>query len=461
MIQNAKPAAEPTLTDRGSAIVLAMFVLVLVSTMGGALLFSTQLEVKMSQSDVRSKQAFYLAEAAEESAREALFVLNGMDDLSDELLDAAGDDGVLDFDPATLQPVYDSAGNVTDFTGYGDDEPLQAISNLGDGVFIAFLTNDPAEGVTNTTDNNHLVTITGVGGGVGGTIEIVQAVVEPDRPLPEMPGAAITLLGPNPNFQGGTSNASIYEGEDCGGNGVPGLTVPIVGTIGKESEDSAIDGIWDSNGPEYVSGDLEGADTFADLTDPTDEALAISGLGTIEGDWTDCATLKKLVEDLRSKADWFCNNRDKIVVIVDETGDTATSNKCDLPDNSSPGDILFVDGNVAISKVKNGAGIVIATGELLVHGQASWSGAILAIGEGRLIRFGAGNGGISGGIVVADIAGLDDIYGTEDDCGSGDEFGEAVYEVDGGGAGNTTFCTTDLNAANPPEPYNIVAFKQD
>jgi hypothetical protein len=63
---------------------------------------------------------------------------------------------------------------------------------------------------------------------------------------------------------------------------------------------------------------------------------------------------------------------------------------------------------------------------------------------------------------VADIAGQDNIYGTDDDCGTNDDgFDSAFYEVEGGGNGNTTYCTTNLNAANPPEPYNIVAFKQD
>ena len=173
-------------SERGSSMVLAIFVLVILSAMGGALLFNTQLEVKMSRSDVHSKQAFYLAEAAEESAREALFVINnGIDTLTAELETAAGVDGDINFDPDTLQPVYDSDGNVTDFTGYGDDEPLQALTNLGDGVFIAFLTNDPVEGVTTTDDFNRLVTITGVGAGPNGAIEVVQAVVEPDQPLQE------------------------------------------------------------------------------------------------------------------------------------------------------------------------------------------------------------------------------------------------------------------------------------
>ena len=87
--------------------------------------------------------------------------------------------------------------------------------------------------------------------------------------------------------------------------------------------------------------------------------------------------------------------------------------------------------------------------------------AILAVGDGRVIRSGAGNGVVSGGIIVADIAGPDGIFGTDDDCASGSGFGSAAYEVDGGGTGNTTYSATDLNAANPPEPYNIVAFKQE
>jgi hypothetical protein len=443
-------------------MILAFFVLVLVSAMGGALLFSTQVEVRMSQSDLRAKQAFYLAEAGEETAREALFTINGIDDLSDDLQTAAGTDGNIDFDPDAVQPVYDSAGNITDFTGYGDDVPLQPATPLGDGVFIAFLTNDPTEGVTNTTDANHLVTITGIGGGPDGSYEMVQAIVEPDRPLPEMPGAAITLLGKNPNFQGGTSNSSIYEGEDCGGAGSPGLFVPIVGTIGAEAEADAKTGIWESNGPDYTSGELTGDETFSDLTDPDDPLLA-AGLGTIGDEWTNCLTLKELVEDLRGRADYSCSDRSDVLLVTDEYGErTAKGNKCDIPDGASPGDVIFVDGNLAVGKTESGGGILVVTGELLWHGQASWNGAVLAIGEGTVIRYGSGNGSLSGGVVVADIAGDDQIYGTDDDCGTGDDgFGDSDYIVDGGGTGNTTFCSTDLNAANPPEPYNIVNFRQN
>ena len=120
-----------------------------------------------------------------------------------------------------------------------------------------------------------------------------------------------------------------------------------------------------------------------------------------------------------------------------------------------------MNGDVVVDKESAGGGILIATGAVTITGQTSWNGAILAVGDGKVIRSGAGNGVISGGIVVADIAGSDGIFGTDDDCASGSGFGSAVYEVDGGGTGHTTYCSTDLNAANPPEPYNIMAFKQE
>ena len=48
--------------DRGSALVMAIFVLALIASMGVSLLFMSTTEVKSSQADVRSKQVYYLAE---------------------------------------------------------------------------------------------------------------------------------------------------------------------------------------------------------------------------------------------------------------------------------------------------------------------------------------------------------------------------------------------------------------
>ena len=85
----------------GSALVLAIFVLVVLAGMGIALLFMSQTEVKMSQAGLRAKQAFYIAEAGLETARLSLYLVNKGEPFDDDLEAAAGGGGnpVIDFDP--------------------------------------------------------------------------------------------------------------------------------------------------------------------------------------------------------------------------------------------------------------------------------------------------------------------------------------------------------------------------
>ncbi len=188
--------------DSGSALVMAIFVLALLSSMGVALLFLSSNEVKMSQADMRSKQVFYLAEAGLEAGRASLLVLNGAGSFSDDLAIYAGTNGTLDFDADALQVTYDTDGNVTGLTGYGDDVPLIDATAFGGGWYAAFLTNDAING-TATGDTNNRVVMTGVGLDSNNSVEIVQAVITRELVIPP---AAITLLGPTPSFSGGQSN---------------------------------------------------------------------------------------------------------------------------------------------------------------------------------------------------------------------------------------------------------------
>lgn len=131
--------------ERGAALVLAMFVMVLLTSMGMALLFLGQQSTRMGRASLLEKRAFYLAEAGIEDARLTLYVADADRDFDDDLLLAAGPDGEIDFDPDALQAVYDGAGNLTGFTGFGDDVPLRPLAALagadGRGWYMAFLTN--------------------------------------------------------------------------------------------------------------------------------------------------------------------------------------------------------------------------------------------------------------------------------------------------------------------------------
>jgi Tfp pilus assembly protein PilX len=220
--------------ERGSGLVMALFVLVLLTGMGVVLLSVAQTESKMNKVDHQSKKAFYLAEAAIEQGRETLRLNNIASNnisLNGELTTAAGANGTINVDPDAIRPTYDSSGNITGFTGAGDDAPLNSLTSLGVGKYVSYLSNDAVDGRTSTSDSNNRVAIVGVAAGADKSFSVVETVVETGSAFPAFP-ATITILGSSPSFSGGNSNAKTLSGDDCGGAGVPGLSVPVVGGIG-------------------------------------------------------------------------------------------------------------------------------------------------------------------------------------------------------------------------------------
>jgi hypothetical protein len=432
--------------DRGSAMVMVVFVLVLLTGMGTALLFLSQHETRMSQASLRGKKAFYLAESAIEDGRRTLYVINGDGPFGDDLIDFSTD-GTIDFDPDNLEAVYDSDGNVTGFTGYGDDTPLRAVTQLGNasdpGWYAAFLTNDPVDGVQNVTDTNERVMITGIGAGADRSLEMVQAIIEPFQFLPPVPPAAMTMLGPNPHFDNGTSAAQSHTGEDCGVPGGP--FAPIVGGIGGTNTQSIKDGM--QRPEKFESGPHTGDATIGDMTDPTDPIVADAGNGTIDLQWTDCQVLKKMVEFLAVAADYYCNSDIQACTISTSGAD----------------DVVFIDGDLAGTPSGTFSGVLVVTGELVYNGNTGWDGVILAIGEGRIIRSGGGGGNPSGSVIVANIDPTPSGPAADksDWCTTPpDGFEEAWYDSSGGGNSTVEWCTNWINLSNSLRSYKVLEFVQ-
>jgi hypothetical protein len=431
---------------------MAVFVLAMLTGIGVTLLALSRQETRMSRASLRAKQAFYIAEAGIESARLTLYASNRNGPFTDDLLAAAGPNGVLEIDPEAIRPVYDSNGGLTGFTGVGDDLPLAPLTALGDGWYTAFLTNDPAEPDPfqfNTSDTNQRLMITGVAGGADGSFEVAQAIVEMRQIIPALPPAAITLLGPDPHFDGGTSSAKKYVGDDCDGAGEPGLFVPTIGVIGPgaaadpcpATNDSVICGVHKPS--TYNSGPHQGGGTVADVTDPS----VFGGVGPIHPDWNDCQFLHNLVGEVRAAADVICP--------AGSLGDCP-----DLPP-SSPSRVIFVDGDLVVDPTDSGDGLLLVTGELTLLGQTDWSGLLLVVGVGSFIRSGAGNGSVSGASFVANISGPDGAFGTGDDCSGGPGgFMQASFDNSGGGTGDDVFCTASLFPSFPVRPYPVVEFRQ-
>ncbi len=442
---SGRPAANPLAAGQaGSALVMALLFTALLGSLGIALLSISISNLKLGRMQLDVKQAFFLAESAVEHGRRTLGDSGG--DFGPRLAEAAGADGVLDFAPTALIALYDDDGTFTGLTGYGDDVPLRAHSPLGEGFFAAFLSNDPIDGRSSLTDSNSRVLVTGVGVGPNHSFRVVEAVVESVVFLPPIPPAAVTLLGEDPSFFGGQANAERYHGEDCYflGGGHPGLAVGIVGATTDAAEALAEQGM---TGPphKFRSGPFSGAATAVNLLDATEPLVAGAGMGTMDPAWNDCAFLQDLLDKLRDYATYFCD-----------------TDNCSLPEALTGGDVVFIDADVQVGPGAIGSGVLVVTGELTILGSSSWSGVVLAIGEGRLRRVGGGNGVISGATIVADIAGPNGSYGDADDCqpaaAGGDPFGNSSYQTVGGGNSDIDFCSRFLFTG--PRADRTVSFRQ-
>ncbi|MCP3980901.1 MAG: hypothetical protein GY716_16485 [bacterium] len=423
----------------GSGMIMAVFLLALLTAIGVALLFLSQTEMRLSDTDRARKQTFFLAEAGLEAGREQLRqqnMVSGNWTLDDELDTAAGSNDTIEFDSSTIRPIYDANGVPTGFTGTGDDVALQPLTAFGDGWFAAFLTNDVGDGPTLQTDTNERVLITAVGVGRNNSFDIVQAVVGPELLMP-LPPAAITMLGPTPDFNDmdddSSSGGAVHSGDDCNGAGIPGIAAPVVGAVGAAAEATAETGMnigGEEGGSTYTSSTYNGASTFADLTDPT-EPTVLTSLGPIDADWTNCTSVQQILSTLQGAADYFCDERG---------GDT-----CVVPATTSSS-ITFIDGDLNVPAA--GDGILVVTGTV-DFGDHDWNGIILAVGEGIMIRQGD-HASHSGAAVVADISGPDGVFGTGDDCTGGTGgFDTAQYTISAGdeeegGSARTTYCTNDM-----------------
>jgi hypothetical protein len=302
-------------------------------------------------------------------------------------------------------------------------------------------------------DDNDRVMLTGVGAGPDRSLEIVQAIVKRVELYPELP-ATITILGepacvPNcAHFDGGTSTPKKYSGNDSGPHcpgGMTGLYKPVVGVIGSDSVTSAQAGVQKPGSyvsdPDPVTG-VSGIDTVQDLTTS----------GTLNPMWTNCPEVVEFAAMVRD--------------LADVVGDSSTP----VSDLGVPGDgkVVFINGDYAVPGSVVGAGVLFVTGDLDFDGMAAWEGAIFAVGKGTFIRSGGGNGDITGGILVADVAGPDRVLFTPDDCSGedgilgtpDDGIAQSSYDVPGAGNSTTGYCSADLVNWMAFRPLEIVSFVQ-
>jgi Tfp pilus assembly protein PilX len=125
-------------SQRGVALILALMVLAFLTVLGGALLTTTTIDIRISDNFNTAIQSFYVAETGIEQGRE--FLRMSASSPTQLLTTAAGHDGLV---------------------STADDPPM--ISGGSIGRYEVLLSNDNADGITSRTDTNEVLTLISTG----------------------------------------------------------------------------------------------------------------------------------------------------------------------------------------------------------------------------------------------------------------------------------------------------------
>jgi hypothetical protein len=373
--------------NSGIALLVAISMLLLTMVIGIASLNYSNVGWQIESNFKTSKQAFNYAEAGLEFARETLrekLVGPPSTTLTAQLLAAAGGDKKL-IDSTSLAN-FPPAGS-TDDVPFIPTTSFPPPGNVG--RFIVYLTNDPVEGVTSTTDANNLVTLTSFGYGPNHSRAVVQAVVSAAS-FPTLP-ASVNLPGPNVVFGAPNSNATSMAGD---------ATYPAIAVTTSTSVTTVINSIKSQRYGNY---------TGASLTP------SVKNMGPLPTPWNDVSGIQSIYASALNKADFTSPSQAGFTL-------GTTSNR----------KTVVINGDYSLNG--SGAGVLVVTGQLTLHGGFSYEGLILVIGKGYVQRDGGGNGNIDGGIFVANISGPDGIINTPDDV-----MANPTMDTNGGGNSVITY----------------------
>jgi Tfp pilus assembly protein PilX len=210
--------------EKGFLLVAALTLLSALTLLGTTAYLLSSTDIKIGGNFRNYQMALHVATAGAERARQALRVENvsstDSGSFSDELNSATrkGANGVLN-------------GYIT-----ATDDQSIANGNLNGISYVAYLTNDSADGTSNITDTNGKVMITSIATGSDGSKAIVQTVVGlyslPPSPATVYSQDNVTLNGSSINISGAnacdpsSSLAPIYTVDPATTtqNGSPGLT---------------------------------------------------------------------------------------------------------------------------------------------------------------------------------------------------------------------------------------------
>lgn len=430
-LQHRKPKAgkRQNILDnqQGFLLVAALVLLATLTILGSTAYLLSSTDIKIGGSFRNSQQAFQAAQAGTERAREILRQVNA--------------NQTTGADPTVFNSelVYYSQGGVPVTSG-----------TIGSYSYTVMLSNDAGDAGGQVADSNNKVILTSTVTGANNTKAVVEIGVSlpappasPPMSFPDNPGT-ITLLGNSASFIGGNSNAKSMNGDDqCGASSsLPVVSVSAAGSLpGVQSSIS-------SSKPTTYHTKVNGVSVDA-TTHMNDIAKSMTAgqMNSAGYNLNDPASLNKLVNDIQALPQATTVSSGTSSASVPGGMGTAASQK-----------IVVADGDFTLSPAQSGFGILVVKGTLTFHGNINYTGIIMVIGDGVMVRTGSGNGTISGAVWVANTAGADGNPGTPDDA-----MGAAVLNTSGGGNSNVQYCSSAvanaLSLTTPTPTYSPLIVK--
>ncbi len=487
--------------ERGIALLISIFILLLISVVAIALIVSSGTETALAGNYRSATGVYYAGQAGLEEARGRLYSKNpgSFQNTAPGFLPSPGVTLAVGSVAYVLNPSpteasgtllatypdteYDNefgggslaGATVTTTPSVWNTAPLSALGVPGPlykwvrinpvtekslNVLVAPYNSGPLDTVTPIFYDGTQLNISGSGAQAleitslavlpNGSQKILQYLVAP-LPLNLSFPAALTLDGQNVQFSVPTSNSFWIDGNDhdsvgsCSTGAVP---IPAVGyTNNSDSSYSNINSAIPP-GPPPPSGRRDhyiGQAAWPDL----DNVSVSPNLQTVSG-------LNALVQNITEAADTIVNPTP-----VNPATGLGTATASDLPGamSSSNPMITVVNGDLNVSGWHGtGYGLLLVTGEFKYDPDASWKGIVLVIGVGKLSSFQSGSGDFHGAVFLAKTT--DTTTSPYTPMSSGAPNVPNFAFTSGSGGNGIYYSNCWIQASMPTAGYRILSFHE-
>jgi hypothetical protein len=492
-------------SESGVALLIAIFTLMLIAAIAGALIVSSGTETSLATNYRSTTTGYYAAVAGIEEARGRLlptnpnsitaslpltgtpaylpankpvYILNpGIGETAANLMatypdnEYANEFGVTPT-PTYINSVWVAGGNKGPLYKWVRITPatkksLQVnVDNTGllnplnntiplyfDGALVpAKMVVPPVIGaVPNpTSTQNQVYELTALAVLPNGSQKLVQYVVAAASYNMNFP-SAITLAGTVGNFSGANSNPYHVNGNDGSGSApsIAGCTPnqPAVPGIGVGAGMSG--GNVTQTNQQYVINNLPRPDHYTG-SGGTPSVSTVSPTGSLQS----TTSLNQVIQTIQQNADAVLPNPPN-PPNYNNSGTIYNFGQTGWPTDMSATNpkIVYVDGSFDLGP-NTGYGILVVTGNFHYHGNSGWNGIILVVGDGTTTfdGNGGGNGEFDGAIFVAT---------TRDASGNPlANYGTSNFDISGGGGNGIYYNSCWINKVLQPPSYQVLSFRE-